>query len=534
MRRLIALLLLAAGPALADSTITITPPAVTIDPPAFRYQAAPYRVTVPTVAGPKGDKGDGVDLAPLTARMAAVEAALVTLTARIQTIDALIAALQAGGGTTTPPTTGGGTTTPPVVTGPPVTPATCTVAAVEAASSVNVRGGDPANPATWPKVELTVGAGGVCPTLPEAMSVVLAIGYQDGGPGHPLDLTLTLNPSQEYVDATSSDWLGQHGGAATWPRFEQIIAAGKVLIRPTPGAGQMLTFRSQPASLSYGKGVLILDPRFDGADITIEDTRIVGTRRGDVDGNMTSIWLEVNDKRSTITLRRVVLQDADTCILNGGPNMTVILDTVWTHGCGNAGRTHNIYIGRVARFEATNVLSTDVLEGHLMKVRANRSVLRNVRLLDGTALTLTTNLFDGVAKAFRQSSYALDFPNGGDVDIDGLWTRKGPLASNAFHIAYGEEADANGGQWPEKSLRIKNWIAASIANEANDYAKPAYIAGIWNATAAPITIDGVSQFGIDPARFVVTGPYGNSTPGPLPGVTVLPSMPTFDATPPVQ
>ena len=103
------------------------------------------------------------------------------------------------------------------------------------------------------------------------------------------------------------------------------------------------------------------------------------------------------------------MEDADTCLLNGGPNHTVVLDTVWVKDCGSgSGYTHNVYVGRVARFEARNVLSTGVWEGHLMKVRAAVSVLDNVRLLDGPQRMRDD--YHGTVRPAPQASLRAGFP----------------------------------------------------------------------------------------------------------------------------
>ena len=148
----------------------------------------------------------------------------------------------------------------------------CTTAAIMATAQRAAAPVTPSNPASWPVVEVTVGPGGDsrCRRIAQVFSALQDV--------QPLRLTVTLDPSVEYIDDTSSHFhQARPGGTLDWPPFEQIIR-GWTLIRSRDPA-RLAVLRSGPGSLYYGKGILVLDPAYDGADQTLENIHLIGVRR---------------------------------------------------------------------------------------------------------------------------------------------------------------------------------------------------------------------------------------------------------------
>lgn len=502
-RFLLAAMLVLQGHAIA-AEVTINPPAVTMP-----INIPPFKVNVPTVKGDKGDKGDP----GITA------AGLAVLTARITALEAAVIALKL------PPLPSPAPTPPlastPVPAPAPVAANECTQAAIMGSATGGAAVANPADPTTWKKVEIKIGPTEACKSIAVALSNV---------PGDtPLDLIITLDPSVEYVDDTSAHWREGKGLGLPWPPFEQTIR-WKTLIRSKPGSGKLAVLRSTSGSLYYGKGIFILQPMWDGADQTLEGIHLIGVR-GNQDSRFNSIWIEPTDKRATITFRDVKMEEADTCILNGGVNHSIVIERMHVHNCGTGtGLTHNIYFGTVASVTARDLLSTGVRTGHLFKSRAAVNDLKDIRVLDGPATTVVD--YDGETKPKPQSSYALDFPNGGIVRLENIVTHKGPNASNGPSMAYGEEGSANGGQWNARSISVKGWTMLGEVNPGTPFGGAM---GIWNASdtggtslISP-TIEGLSVFGIPSDRLLRTG----STFGTLPH-TRLPAMPALNMASPIR
>ena len=326
----------------------------------------------------------------------------------------------------------------------------------------------------------------------------------------PLDVTVTLDPSVEHVNDTSSHYWEAQGHLIDWPPFEQTIP-WKLLMQSKPGSGKLAVLRNDPVSLYYGKGILDVAPNWPGADQTYRGLHFIGAKRGDGDGRLCSLWLEPTAAQAAITIEDCEIEAADNGILNGGPNMDVVLRRVYVHDCGSgSGFTHNAYIGAVASLLLEDVLSVRASVGHLLKSRAAKTTVRRARLFD---------LDTGTA------SYCLDLPNAGVVDIDGLVTQKGANASNAPIFSMGEEGTGNGGQWPVSSLKVRNWTALSDRADA---------LLLWNAGSTPADIAGTKLFGVKAG--MQTGLYGATTLAAFPDASLitLGAMPALDLSSPVR
>ncbi|MBX3606375.1 MAG: right-handed parallel beta-helix repeat-containing protein [Piscinibacter sp.] len=126
-----------------------------------------------------------------------------------------------------------------------------------------------------------------------------------------------------------------------------------------------------------------------------------------------------------LVIRNSGFYDNEEGILGGDGNATVTIDRCEfaRNGYGD-GQSHNIYIGRAARFTVVNSFFHEARIGHNLKSRAAENVVENNFFMDGPTGT---------------SSYLADFPNGGIVYLRGNLFQKGPEADNPTAIAFGEE-----------------------------------------------------------------------------------------------
>jgi hypothetical protein len=123
--------------------------------------------------------------------------------------------------------------------------------------------------------------------------------------------------------------------------------------------------------------------------------------------------------------------------IHGGPVFTargciLELDGTRIEDCGNGeGTTHNLYISPLEKLILTNVWSTGANVGHTLKTRTMIT-----RIKGGAFLGQRLN---GDSK-LNSASFALDFAQGGDVEIDGAVITKDTRSDNPYTlIAHGRE-----------------------------------------------------------------------------------------------
>ena len=370
----------------------------------------------------------------------------------------------------------------------------------------------PIAPVVKRPVTLMVGPNQQFKRYSTAMSSLFA--EMDKGPiAVDVQLEVPADPAY-YLDDVSSHYRQSQGHDLDWPPFEQIIPCD-ARIRPIPGSKGLVSFPVTAASMYYGKAPFILGSFRPGAGkVLIEGLKVSGAKRGDPDGNYAAFRMEgvdPNEPRGDITIRDCEVFDCDDGFLGGSAGQTLTMERVYIHDCGSgSGYTHNIYAGAFDQVTFTDVLSVNARVGHLLKCRSAKVTLRRVRLFDGPSGT---------------ASYCLDLPNGGVADIDGLVTDKGAKSSNGPVFCFGEEGDANGGQHPDRLIKVRNWTALSDRADA---------LLLWNAAGAATDIVGTKVRGLTPG--MRTGLYGATTDVPFPdaALQVLGAAPALDMASPVR
>jgi hypothetical protein len=171
-----------------------------------------------------------------------------------------------------------------------------------------------------------------------------------------------------------------------------------------------------------GKGTWIVR----GDDIVVENVDLSGARVPDRNG--AAIRLEGRN----FILRDSYIHDNEEGILSGAnatSEVTIEHCEFARNGSGD-GRTHNIYIGAVAKLTVSKSYLHHAITGHNLKSRAAVTIVTDSRLAD---------------EADGHASYEADFPNGGKVTLAFNVFQKGPAAENDAIVAYGEEGLAPDG-----------------------------------------------------------------------------------------
>lgn len=203
------------------------------------------------------------------------------------------------------------------------------------------------------------------------------------------------------VEVQAGDYVGD---VATWPQDDLSLRA----------VGGRVRVIAQGAH-AQGKGLFVMT----GQRQRIEGFDFVGTRVPDRNG--AGIRLE----RGSLTLRDCRFHDNENGLLaSNDPAITLDIE-----GCEfgriapGDGRTHNCYVGAIARLSVTGSWFHSGHTGHLLKSRAAVNHVFYNRLADGPG----------------SASYELEFPNGGVAVVVGNLIEQGPSTQNFHLVGFGAE-----------------------------------------------------------------------------------------------
>ncbi len=228
--------------------------------------------------------------------------------------------------------------------------------------------------------------------------------------------------------------------------------------------------------------------RFEHGTLVVRDSRFLDNENG---------ILTSNDGRSTLVVERSLFSG------NG-------------HGDGYS---HGLYAGRIARVEVRGSWFRNGRVGHLLKSRARENVIEYNRITDE----------DG------NSSYELEFPNGGRALVIGNIIEQSEKTENPVIVSYGAE----GYKWPVNELVMShNTVIDSGARDgvfvrvSPGDARVHLVGNLWVGDArfgisgVPAVDAGNSQVPLSALRDPAAGDYR-----PSPDLKVLPNGDTFDLPP---
>ena len=283
--------------------------------------------------------------------------------------------------------------------------------------------------------------------------------------------TLTVGPGEQYstisaavAAASSGDAINVDAGTYTndFPTITQSLT-----LQAVGGTVSMVATVEPP----NGKG--IIDEGGSGVNVTINGFDISGAQVPDNNGS------GIRYEGGSLTLNDDnVHNNQDGLLAAPDPNGTITINssTFTDNGAGD-GESHNIYVNDIASFTMQNSTSSAANVGHEVKSRAQNNTITNNLIQDGPN---------------GNSSYEIDFPNGGNDLVANNVIEKGPNAQNPTAITFGEE----GNVYANSSLTVQNNIIVNDdpAGDTN---------AVVNDTGATATITGNQLFGW---TTVVSGP----------------------------
>ncbi len=178
-----------------------------------------------------------------------------------------------------------------------------------------------------------------------------------------------------------------------------------------------------------GKAIFVIS----GRNTTIENIKFSGMFVGDKNG------AGIRHQGSGLTIRNSYFHDGEQGILGGGqkPGDTVLIEDSEFARLGRAGRAHGVYIGKSDRLTIVRSYFHGCRdEGHCIKSRAKESFI-------------SCNV---IASLEGNSSYELDFPNGGLVVVRDNIIEQGSESVNYVIVAYAMEARQHSARNPEMTF----------------------------------------------------------------------------------
>ena len=250
------------------------------------------------------------------------------------------------------------------------------------------------------------------------------------GPGR-MFATPSAAASQAHDDDTVLIDPGTYNDCAVWLASRLTIAA----------RGPDVVFAGQTC---MGKGIFIIN----GSDVTVRGITFMNASVPDHNGS------GIRAQGTNLTVEQCRFIDNEEGILSGvAPRSTILVRDSEFRGNGTclSACAHGIYAGAIALLQVENSRFTDTREGHDIKSRARRTVIRNNDISDGPG---------------GHSSYLIDVPNGGDVLIEGNALSKGPRTDNpTTAISIGAEGARN----PTASLVVRNNRFVNLLSQPTDF-----------------------------------------------------------------
>lgn len=242
-------------------------------------------------------------------------------------------------------------------------------------------------------------------------------------------------------------------------------------------------------------GRAILDVPFDAnVSLTISGLELSGASNdpsaANPGGPSNGAGILFETGNGSLTVLNSWIHDNEDGILTGGADaastngmyVTISNSQIDDNGAPQSspryGYDHNIYAGALTQLTVTNSFIHAALGGHEIKTRALTNIITNNTIADGPT---------------AQTSYSIDFSDGGVDTVTGNTIEKGPSSVNENFIDFGAE-----GTYPASSLDIAN------NSFVNDTPNATTMLINWtqdlNGDTIPATITGNTLYGIDPSN----------------------------------
>ncbi|MCX6626856.1 MAG: right-handed parallel beta-helix repeat-containing protein [Candidatus Solibacter sp.] len=187
--------------------------------------------------------------------------------------------------------------------------------------------------------------------------------------------------------------------------------------------------RIDAAGQSFGGRAIWI---ISGNNTTVENIEFTGAKGPNRNG------AAIQQLGANLTVRKCYVHGNEDGILTAeNPTSHILIEnTEFAENGYGDGQSHNIYIGRIARFTLRFSYSHDAISGHLVKSRALQNFI----------------LYNRLTGESGTSSYEVDLPNGGLSYVIGNVIEQGSLTENSTIVAYGIEGVTN----PDSTLYFVN------------------------------------------------------------------------------
>lgn len=160
-----------------------------------------------------------------------------------------------------------------------------------------------------------------------------------------------------------------------------------------------------------------------GGKITVEDIDFCGARVPDRNG------AGIRFEKGHLIVRRCSFKDNENGILTAAGDATLeIENSEFGNNGDGSGSTHNLYVGGIQMLKVTGSYFHHAKSGHLLKSRARENHIFYNRLTDEVG---------------GQSSYELEFPNGGMAYVVGNIIEQSATTDISTIISFGAEGYAS-------------------------------------------------------------------------------------------
>jgi hypothetical protein len=261
----------------------------------------------------------------------------------------------------------------------------------------------------------------------------------------------------DFADVTRPMTIEASGGAVTLQANGALLNNKGIIVMEGPTASltvKGITFQGAAISDALGgNGAGIRDQSTGATTLRVENSSFVGNQDGIL-----------------------------TAGSNFQENVQIVGSTFLDNGSGS-GQTHALYVGDAASLMVSGSLFCGTNEGHDIKSRAASTTVTGSQIFDGATGA-------GCASA-GTTSYGIDVPNGGIVDIENTDLIQGPGTHNSTMLRFGEE----GLPYASNSLDITN----------TDFLSTSGGIGIQSSAASGCTLQNTTFSGlgtnVDPASF---------------------------------
>ncbi len=243
-------------------------------------------------------------------------------------------------------------------------------------------------------------------------------------------LVIRVGPTRDVKTIAESALLAKDGSvievdAGDYAGDVAVWTQDRLTLRAVGGRVKLIA----AGAAAERKGIWVMR----GGQISVEGFDFVGARVPDRNG------AGIRFEKGRLLVRNCTFKDNENGILGGNrADDELVIENSEFGGNGHGdGRSHNLYVGAIARLTVTGSYFHHAKSGHLLKSRAAENHIFYNRLADGLG---------------GRASYELEFPNGGVAYVVGNVIQQSLQTQNPHLVSFGAE----GYTWPKNELYLIN------------------------------------------------------------------------------